>query len=91
MKIKENEILLFSINLVGFLFSISYIILYNVGIMALGMSETAFPLGESGISVMLLFGKVFYVVGMFYVLGTDVAWTLKWWNDDKIRQNEGWL
>ena len=91
IKIKDNEILLFGMNMVGFLFSISYLILFTTGTMALEMSAIIFPLGESGISVLLVFGRLFYAVAMFCILGMDIAWTVSWWVKEQENKEKGWL
>ena len=43
IKIREKEILLFGIDIAGILFSLSYVILYNMGLMAMQFSEVVSP------------------------------------------------
>jgi hypothetical protein len=90
-KISNKEISLFTINLVVWLSSISYVMLYNLAQLSYDLSETAIPEAQSGIYVMMLFARLIMVAVLLATFCYDVMCL-----GDAIRnyykeKNKGWL
>jgi hypothetical protein len=90
-KISNKEISLFTINLVVWLSSISYVILYNLAQLSYDLSETSLPEAQSGIYVMMLFARLIMVAALLATLCYDGLYLVDVVAKYYEKKNKGWL
>jgi len=90
-KISNKEISLFTINLVVWLSSISYVILYNLAQLSFDLSESALPEAQSGIYVMMLFARLIMVAALLVTICYDGLYLVDVVAKYYDKKNKGWL
>jgi len=82
---------LFAVNIAAYLFAIMYTILYSSNMVGMYLAEITESPEQSGLYVMLTFGRIFFVGGLCVILWIDIMWAGDVIKEHLAKKNKGWL
>jgi NADH:ubiquinone oxidoreductase subunit 6 (subunit J) len=82
---------LFAVNIAAYLFAVMYLILYSSSMIGMSLAENIESPAQSGLFVMLTYGRVIFIEGLCVILWVDIMWAGDVIKEHLAKKNKGWL